>query len=179
LKPTDFSIVSKLEAAERQLDMAIRLFFKREDAVSVHTLAAAAYQIITDICKQKGIERELEDSEILDEFGVKRELLAQIRRPQNFFKHADNDIDGQVKLKPMQTALFIMSSAQYLLRLRAVQSPECEVYRIWFILLFPESIPLEARKKAGFADFKIRANDYEFFSEEIARLRSRIAKTSR
>lgn len=73
--PSDFVVVSKLEAAERQLDAAIRLFFAREDAVSVHTLAAAAYQVIIDICKQRGIERELEDSKILDELGIKREFL--------------------------------------------------------------------------------------------------------
>ena len=38
-------LVTKLEAAERQLRVAIRLFFERKDMIAVHTLTAAALEI--------------------------------------------------------------------------------------------------------------------------------------
>jgi len=38
--------VSKIEAAERQLKAAIRLFFDETDMIVVHTLAAAATQVV-------------------------------------------------------------------------------------------------------------------------------------
>lgn len=134
MKETKTLEISKLEAAERQLDQAIRLFFQREDEVSIHTLASAAYQVITDICKHKKIDRELEDSIILDKFGVKKQILTTLRKPQNFFKHADKDHADTVTLNPMMTALFLFASANYLLLLREKESVECEMFRCWFFL---------------------------------------------
>jgi hypothetical protein len=46
--------ISKLAAAQRQLDAAIRMFFKQEDELAIHTVAAAAFQILRDITKQRG-----------------------------------------------------------------------------------------------------------------------------
>lgn len=46
--------ISKLAAAQRQLDAAIRMFFQREDELAIHTVAAAAFQILRDIVKQRG-----------------------------------------------------------------------------------------------------------------------------
>ncbi len=104
-----FHIVSKLEAAERQLRQAVRLFFQRGDDVAIHTLAAAAYQILSDLCEHKGIEREMEDSAILDEMGVKGEVLATTRKPQTFFMHADKDPEGTVRFNPLLSACLILS----------------------------------------------------------------------
>jgi hypothetical protein len=41
--------IYKIEAARRQLDSAIELWFLDKDEVSVHTLAAAAYQLVHDL----------------------------------------------------------------------------------------------------------------------------------
>ena|SRR5437762_11820516 len=47
--------ISKLEAASRQLDTAIRLFFERADAVAVHALAAASLNVFSDVAEHRGI----------------------------------------------------------------------------------------------------------------------------
>ena len=47
-------LINKLEAARRQLDAAIRLTFSNEDALAIHTLAAAAYRIVRDILHRRG-----------------------------------------------------------------------------------------------------------------------------
>lgn len=46
--------ISKIAAAQRQLDAAIRMFFQREDELAIHTVAAAAFQILRDITKRRG-----------------------------------------------------------------------------------------------------------------------------
>lgn len=46
--------VTKLAAANRQLRAAVRLFFLEEDDLAIHTVAAAAYGLITDIKKNRG-----------------------------------------------------------------------------------------------------------------------------
>jgi hypothetical protein len=47
--------VSKTDAAKRQLDTAIRLWLDEGDSVSIHTLAAAAHQIVHDLGKKRGV----------------------------------------------------------------------------------------------------------------------------
>jgi hypothetical protein len=47
--------VSKIAAAQRQLDAAIRMFFDREDELATHTVAAAAFQIFRDLTQKRGI----------------------------------------------------------------------------------------------------------------------------
>ncbi len=49
-----FLEISKLDAAKRQLDTAIRLYFCDGDPVSIHTLAAASYNILRDVTEQIG-----------------------------------------------------------------------------------------------------------------------------
>ena len=41
--------ITKLDAARRQLDTPIRLFFDNEDSLSIHTLAYASFKILFDI----------------------------------------------------------------------------------------------------------------------------------
>ena len=41
--------ITKIAAAGRQLDAAIRLFFMNEDELAIHTVAAAAFRILRDV----------------------------------------------------------------------------------------------------------------------------------
>lgn len=45
--------ISKLDSARRQLETAVRLFFVDGDPVSVHTLAAAAGEVLADLARQE------------------------------------------------------------------------------------------------------------------------------
>jgi len=51
--PTELHI-SKLDATKRQLEVAIRLYFAWGDPVAIHTLAAAAFNILIDINDHRG-----------------------------------------------------------------------------------------------------------------------------
>jgi hypothetical protein len=54
--------INKLAAAQRQLDAAIRMMLAGEDELAIHTIAAAAYQILRDLKKHRG---RREQSELL------------------------------------------------------------------------------------------------------------------
>ena len=41
--------VSKIEAAERQIELSMRLLFQNEDPIGIHTLAAAGFRILRDL----------------------------------------------------------------------------------------------------------------------------------
>lgn len=57
--------LEKLEAARRQLETAIKLYFADGDEVSIHTLGAAAYALIQDINKHRRGEPMLKDLHLL------------------------------------------------------------------------------------------------------------------
>lgn len=168
-----FHTVSKAEAAERQLRQVIRLFFQRADAVAIHTLAAAAYQILIDLCEHKGVKRELEDSTILDELGVKADVLAAVRAPQNFFKHADRDPEGSVRFNPTLSAYLILYGVHYLHSLNGSQSAEGQVFRVWFFLRFPDRAPVEVRELLSELPPEADPDDYSLFLELIELQRRR------
>jgi hypothetical protein len=80
--------ITKLEAARRQLDTAINLWFMDGDAVSVHTLAAAAHGIIHDLNRVKKGPPLLFDSPTIDA-QFKKEAIRILKSFENFCKHAD------------------------------------------------------------------------------------------
>lgn len=86
--------LTKIDAARRQTNAAIRMFFEGEDPIAVHTVAAAGHRIVRDLARQNG-------SEILSSFeqtllpGVKGKFWAAFNGSTNFLKHADLDAGAQ------------------------------------------------------------------------------------
>jgi hypothetical protein len=82
--------ITKLDAALRQLETAITLWFNSGDSLSIHTLSSAAYQILYDINKHQNGPTMTPDTDI-----IKPEKQAEWKRalkaPANFLKHADTD----------------------------------------------------------------------------------------
>src|ERR1017187_8231362 len=79
--------ITKLDAARRQLDTAIKLFFDKEDSLSVHTLAYASFKILFDIYPlHKGDDFATKIDEMIRVMGWQR-----FNDTANFLKHADRD----------------------------------------------------------------------------------------
>lgn len=83
--------LTKLEAATRQLRMAIRLLFDGADPVPVHTLIGASSIILSDLVEKNAPEKswdrfaqQANNISATDYFRVMREA-------QNFLKHAKDD----------------------------------------------------------------------------------------
>jgi hypothetical protein len=136
--------IPKIEAARRQLDTAIELWFMEKDEVSVHTLAYAAYQIIHDINVHRGTAHEglFETSMIKDEYRSDWNKL--VRKPANFFKHADNDPDGTVEFTPASNLMFLMYGVHglgFLLQESGgFSSPQERILSLWLVIHRPDFV---------------------------------------
>lgn len=75
---SDISI-TKEAAAQRQIDAAIRMFFlHREDLIAVHTVAAAARNVVKDLAHSKGVGYLSMTRGVLEQ--MLREALAAVTR---------------------------------------------------------------------------------------------------
>jgi hypothetical protein len=104
--------VSKLDAAKRQLDCAIALWFRDADEVSIHTLVFAAHGIIQDINAKRGNT----DASLLAiaKRHVKPEhvelAMRTMKKAMTFFKHADRDPNDILEFDPAASERLITIS---------------------------------------------------------------------
>ena len=54
--------INKLSAAERQLNSAIRMYFMEEDALAIHTIASASFNLYADLLRMRGKEPALHNT---------------------------------------------------------------------------------------------------------------------
>ncbi|RSZ24084.1 hypothetical protein EJO66_32160 [Variovorax beijingensis] len=135
--------LSKFDAAERQLLLAIRLFFAEEDPVSIHTLAESAGQVLHDVGKDLGVVSLVRDYElILPE--KKRDWLAAIFKARNFFKHADKDPNGILEFRPSTNDFSLIDAVGMYSSLKQRFAPETIVFLMWFAVRYPELVVEES-----------------------------------
>lgn len=147
----EVSVVTKREAAVRQLNQAIRLFFGRADMLAVHTLTGAAFQLLTDLGKAAGIGSRFRSGELIRPDRM-QEWVQALNSTQNFLKHADRDLDGTLRYVEEGTILFLYEAVELAGRIVPEDSRERLAFRLWFVLSFPEMIEpsvLEALRAAN------------------------------
>ena len=104
--------ITKLSAAQRQIDAAIRILFSGEDILAVHTVVAAAHRIVLDLAEKRNLAPYTESirttiatlyrqrfEEIIPNHKLqhwtaqfeKKYFRPYLNRPANFLKHADQD----------------------------------------------------------------------------------------
>jgi hypothetical protein len=136
---TEKESVSKLEAAERQLKTAIRLFFAEGDSISIHTLVCSADGILTDLCKHRGkYPGFMRDVELYIVDGYEQEWLRAVNKAQNFFKHADKDPDGIYEFPAELTPGMLVSAIQAYGNLTDQWFLEAKVFFGWFSIKNPK-----------------------------------------
>ena len=127
--------VAKLDAARRQLDTAIRLYFAQGDPVSIHTLAGAAYQLLDDLIAKHGGPEGFKDLLLKWAKPGSVDLVRQrLNEAQNFFKHADRDHEGVLDFRPEATELFLLDACERYFVLTGEAVPSFDVFRAWFMI---------------------------------------------
>jgi len=103
-----FLDITKLQAAERQIETAAKLYFNDGDSISVHTLSEAGHNILIDlaISKDMTVPRHVSLDQIKPEY--KKEFSKMLRVPQNFFKHADKDPEEILSFNPHLNELSLL-----------------------------------------------------------------------
>jgi hypothetical protein len=163
--------VSKLAAARRQLETAVRLYFSEADPVSIHTLTSAAYQVLMDLNRARGGAPMLKEQiptwvrpDATD--GVKQKLS----EAANFFKHADRDHGDVLEFSQQQTELLLYDAGRKYRELTGETVPVLAVYDVWFwlgpgagLIVDPERQKLRDRVRKSYPN----ATRATFFAEAL------------
>ena len=129
--------LNKLDAAARQLNTAIKMWFTREDSVSTHTLACAAYQVIHDVNSSRGGPELLYDAICFkDEFRGK--VIQKFRRDYDFFRHADRSPDDQIDFDEDLSETFLFAGSFGLESLGFAPDIVRGAFNIYFCIRNPE-----------------------------------------
>lgn len=157
--------ISKLEAAKRQIETAIMLYFQNMDSVSIHTLTCASHGILKDMVRKTDIT-----SLILDEMknNIKKErqneFIKMLSRPTNYFKHLfAPPINKDLEFYEHETDLWLLDGCLMYEKLTGIKTRLMKIFETWFKIengdvLVEEyrSLALMERKK-----YKSRADFYE------------------
>ena len=130
-------MVSKLDAAKRQLETSIHLYFSYGDPVSVHTLAAAAYNVIRDLNEKRGGEKMLKDMWQLLDTQDAALFRKHINEAENFLKHADRDPDSLLELSPQWTEVILLEASTRYCVLTDEQPAVLQLFINWFVVRHP------------------------------------------
>ncbi len=129
--------ITKIDAAKRQMNEAIRLFFERRDSISIHTLAAAAAQILADLCKAKGVFSPLRGADLIRK-ERRKEWLRALKASENFFKHARRDPDAMHEFNMGLTEGILFDAAQMYGALTGRHTYAAGVFQLWLFVKDPE-----------------------------------------
>ena len=138
--------ITKLEAARRQLRVAISSWFQDGDEVSIHTLACAAHEIINDINKHRGGKDLLVDSSVFRE-EYRTQVIKRFKKEMNFFKHADRDPEGVIDFVPKVTEMFTINSLHGIELFGLKHDSTEAAFSIWFDLKNPQFLTEKGRRQ--------------------------------
>ncbi len=156
-----FETVTKLEAAERQLRVAIRMFFECKDMIAVHVLAVGAQEIFSKLGKKHGFKGMWESIDSLPPEN-KKVLVDHLRKAQNFFKHASRDPEEKLDFDYEDTRFVLFDGVGLCHALIGRFSPEMTMYLGWFASKYPamlrltplREILIDSTSKINFENFE-------------------------
>jgi hypothetical protein len=106
---SDWIKVSKIDAARRQLDAAIKLWFQDGDEVAIHTLMFAAYEILNALNQKQHNENATLLGFVKKNWKPEEveEIMQLVKAPMKFFKHADRDPHAVLEFSPSGTDVLL------------------------------------------------------------------------
>lgn len=135
--PSNSIVVTKIEAARHQLEMAIKLWFDDDDPISIHTLVSAAQEIVHPFAKAAGTFEGVLDT-IYAKPGYEEEWLAWMRVYQNFFKHGSKDREASIKFNPVADEGLIRTVIQVYYGVTGTTTTMMNAYIAHFIFTHPD-----------------------------------------
>jgi hypothetical protein len=130
------AVITKLEAAHRQLMTAIRMYFADDDLAAIHTLVCAAREIYEKHCEAQGIQRMFESIEAANPDRSRKELWNILNGPRNFLKHPEASLDLNARLEiddEMNACMLWVACHDCGMLCREEQPPEVSAFITWFL----------------------------------------------
>jgi hypothetical protein len=143
--------ISKLQAAQQQLDCSIRLLFNEDDMSSVITLSRAAFRVFFDIYPVIKPESTYGDSIAVLIRGMGWDKFNQIT---NQLKHADKDPEAMIDPHPVHAMIGIGIAITFYHQLTGNRMPEMQAFESIMSTLQPDVFGGPHDPDAeGYADF--------------------------
>lgn len=129
--------ITKIDAAVRQLETAITLWFHGGDPVSIATLAHVAYEIIYALNKhRKGQPMLIDGENIRPEY--RDDWIELQRMTPNFFKHAGKDPAEVHYFNPESTKIVLFEAASVYASWKMENRPLIALLHTWMLLENPD-----------------------------------------
>jgi hypothetical protein len=131
--------ISKIEAAQRQLDTAIRLFLADDDWVAIHTLASASGRILRDLAEHRGSSAwDRLKEHIRPE--MRKEFWGLLNGPANFFKHAQRDPNDFLEdVNPTVNDHLILLNCLLFVDLKGRLTTPMSIFHCWYVGAYPKN----------------------------------------
>jgi len=130
-------VIDKLDAARRQLESAITIFFDNGDVVSQHTLISAAHGIVYDLAQQRGVGGSIKDSPLVSTEN-RAGFINKIHLPQNFFKHGRADAGTKLAFRYQVSPFYLFDALRLYVLLAGAATEVMRVFLVWFQLRYPD-----------------------------------------
>ncbi|MFC7514359.1 hypothetical protein ACFQUU_05020 [Herbaspirillum sp. GCM10030257] len=127
-------VISKADAAERQLCTAIWLWFQDMDPVSIHGLATAALKVLWRLHQRFGTGYRTFEETMLEDFiraDKRKEVIEICNATANFIKHSDKDPFAFHKFNPESTIFVMVDASSALQALNGRLPMECQALHAW------------------------------------------------
>ncbi|WP_186020350.1 hypothetical protein [Burkholderia gladioli] len=137
-------VISKSDAAERQLRTAIWLWFHDFDPVPIHGLASASVKVLWMLHKKHKTGHKTIREEVIDRARpeYQRSFIDMLNETENFIKHADRDPFGFHTFNPESTIFVLLDGVRSLSAFNGSYPLESRAFMTWFLINRPGIIDL-------------------------------------
>jgi hypothetical protein len=143
--------ISKLEAAQRQLDCAIRLLFNLDDMPSAITLSRAAFRVLLDIYPvlQPDGNFGTDIDGVIERMG-----WSKFNKIANQLKHANNDAEAMIDPHPLHAMVGIGIAITIYHQITDSRTPEMQAFELIMSMTAPDVFAGPPNPEAeGYEDF--------------------------
>lgn len=129
--------VTKIEAAERQIETSIFMFFRNDDALSIHTVTCAGLGVMEALAKQYNKKSSISLIEELVVEHKRGEMKRLLNKPQNFLKHADKDPEDILEYNPNILEYYLFFACNSYHEFTGKMTDAIWWYMLWFSMVHP------------------------------------------
>jgi hypothetical protein len=131
--------ISKIDAATRQLDLAIRLYFQDGDVIGVHTLCGAAHGILTDLRAQSAASGRAAPSvtQTAAQRSQRKYVVKMVHDAVGFLKHANRDPKRMLRFNPRWTDFLLYDAIRIYVRLTGKITHSNIIFLLWVTSKYP------------------------------------------
>jgi hypothetical protein len=135
--------ISKSEAATRQLELAIRLYFQDVDLIGIHTLAGAAQGILRDLLAPSGASRTITPRQSSSHRSQRNYVVKMVREAIGFLKHADHEPHRILRFNPNWTDFLLYDAIAKHIRLTRTLPHSHIIFLLWVTSKYPTVLLFE------------------------------------